>query len=107
MAALLGAVLATAEQTRRASLLAVHRALVGIAVLFAGGAAFLIWRSFRTPVKADITSFLTVHDAIYDRTAMAHLFDLTAAAFGQLRIPTAVAAFSFFLAAAAALWFRK
>ncbi|MGI9103648.1 MAG: ArnT family glycosyltransferase [Terriglobales bacterium] len=98
LALLIGSAMAESEQWVRIG----RRVLIGIfAVLFVAlGGLLLAVRN--TPAAGELADALTQHPEMYT-LSLGHINDLTLAAFAYLRLPLAVAAFSFAFGALA-LW---
>ena len=68
-----------------------HIGLAAVGVLACSVLAAALWASRSVTPTGDITSLLTENPDLY-RLSMGHLFDLTTAAFAELRFPAATAA---------------
>ncbi len=98
MALLLGLGLAHAEEQAHRWLPRLFAALGAVGALVAGALGYAIWQSLRVRATGDITGLLKSHPEDFYRLSMGHLFDLTPAAFADLRMPAAIAGVSLLVA---------
>jgi 4-amino-4-deoxy-L-arabinose transferase-like glycosyltransferase len=89
---LLAAALARSEQTGDRWLRGIQRALAVLGIVLAIVLVYLLMASSHEQTTGDISLLLQSHDASFYRFAMGHVFDLTVAAFADLRAPSIIAA---------------
>jgi 4-amino-4-deoxy-L-arabinose transferase-like glycosyltransferase len=107
IAILLGSGLAQAEEAEKRWVPRMQAVLAVLGAAIAVILGVMLWISAKVQVKGDISSLLQEqqHDAY--RVSMAHIMDLTPQAFAALRLPSALAAATFFVGFGTAWWLRR
>jgi len=107
IAILLGSGLAQAEEAAKKWIPRMQAVLAVLGAAIAGILGVMLWISAKVQVKGDISSLLQEQQNDAYRVSMAHILDLTPQAFAALRLPSALAAATFFLGFGTAWWLRR
>jgi 4-amino-4-deoxy-L-arabinose transferase-like glycosyltransferase len=111
LALLLGAAFAKAEENPKAQkyLLRMQGVLAAIAAIIAGVLVALVWKARNVEPTGDLSDLLNMapSDSEQYTLSLGHFFDLTTAAFAELRTPAIGAAITLSVGFALAFLFRK